>query len=104
MVKKLDPVRLWVIGLLIVIGSILTYGVVLLNQDISQTSTTIDEVRRATEVAKELSESNNRFLQNFSDYMRCLVVTDEVLYEELGKAAYFDHCDTLLFRGTGLKP
>lgn len=87
---KIDPVRLWVIGLLIVITSILSYGVVLLHHDTSYT--------------KDLSESNNRFLQNFSDYMRCLVVTDEALYEELGKAAYFDHCDTLLFRGTGLTP
>lgn len=87
----------WVVSLLVVIGSVLTYGIALLNQN-------IDKIETVAEGANRLNESNNRFLQNFSDYMRCLVVTDEVKYEELGKAAYFDFCDTLLFRGTGLEP
>ena len=51
-----------------------------------------------------ISDQNQTFLTNFSDYMRCLVVTDQELYKELGKAAYFDHCDQLLFRNTGLAP
>lgn len=81
---------IWIIVLLIFISSAVAYGVALVNQS-------IDDVH-------QVSESNNRFLENFSDYMRCLVVTDEALYEELGRAAYFDHCDMLLFRGTGLTP
>lgn len=82
--------RAWVIGLLILISASVIYGVALVKQNLDE--------------AVEISESNNTFLANFSDYMRCLVVTDEIKYEELGKAAYFDMCDTLLFRGTGLKP
>lgn len=80
----------WVISLLVIIASVVAYGVALVNQGVDETI--------------QVGESNSRFLQNFSDYMRCLVVTDEVLYEELGKAAYFDHCDILLFRGTGIAP
>lgn len=59
---------------------------------------------RSQQSVKELSQSNNRFLANFSDYMRCLVVVNEPLYEKLGKGLYFDSCDVILFRGTGLSP
>jgi hypothetical protein len=59
---------------------------------------------RVASDTKDIGQQNRAFLRNFSDYMRCLVVPDEALYKSMGKAAYFDHCDVLLFRGTGLKP
>lgn len=59
---------------------------------------------RSQQHVKELSQSNNRFLSNFSDYMRCLVVVNQPLYDKLGKGLYFDTCDIILFRGTGLSP
>lgn len=90
MIRKWDPVRVWAVGLLVLVASILSYGIALLNQGIDQ--------------SQQVSEQNTRFLSNFSDYMRCLVVTDEVKYDELGKAAYYDFCEELLFRGTGLRP
>lgn len=65
--------------------------------------TTIYTLRISTET-KRISQQNQTFLGNFSDYMRCLVVVDEPKYAELGKEKYFDTCDLLLFRGTGMKP
>lgn len=59
---------------------------------------------RSQQHIKEFSQSNNRFLANFSSYMRCLVVVNEPLYNQLGKGLYFDTCDIILFRGTGLSP
>lgn len=53
---------------------------------------------------KDIGQQNRSFLRNFSEYMHCLVVPDEVRYAEVGKDAYFAECDALLFRGTGLKP
>lgn len=51
----------------------------------------------------EQSQQNELFLRNFSSYMHCLIVVDEVLYVELGKDAYFARCDALLFKGTNVK-
>lgn len=53
---------------------------------------------------KKLSESNQRFLINFSSFMQCLVVSDHAVVEALGVQAYFDECNKLLFIGTGQKP
>lgn len=87
----------WVISLLIVIGSAISYGIALLNQN-------IDKVEAVAENSSRLNESNNRFLINFSDYLRCILIRDEKLLAELGTEKYYDHCEVLLFRGTGLKP
>lgn len=65
--------------------------------------TSIYAIRINTET-KTISQQNRTFLGNFSDYMRCLVVVDEPKYVELGKEKYFDTCDILLFRGTGMAP
>ena len=74
--------RVWVVGLLIVCASILSWGTVMLH---------------------DTAESSNRFLVNFSEYMHCLVVPNEVEYAKVGKDAYFAECDALLYRGTGHK-
>lgn len=74
--------RLWVLGLLVAVFSVLSYGVVILHED---------------------AESSNRFLVNFSEYMHCLVVPNQVEYAKVGKDAYFAECDALLYRGTGHK-
>lgn len=60
------------------------------------------EIRSLSESNKKFGESTNRFLANYSDYMRCLVVIDEPLYKELGKEKYFNTCDDVLFRGTSI--
>jgi len=60
--------------------------------------------KQSNDNLEKLAESNQTFLTNLSDYFRCLVVPDEALYLELGKEAYFDRCDALLFRNTGLVP
>lgn len=54
--------------------------------------------------AKEISQQNNRFLENFSNYMRCLIVNEDEVVIAIGEEAYLNICDELLFRGTGQKP
>jgi hypothetical protein len=56
---------------------------------------------RAAQKGKEISEQNNKFLGNFSDYMRCLVVNDDNVVKAVGLETYFNLCDDLLFRNTG---
>lgn len=53
---------------------------------------------------KEIGKQNRAFLQNFSDYMRCLIINDEDQVKTVGKEVYFNLCDDLLFRNTGLVP
>lgn len=82
--------RKWIIILLVTIISVLSFGVAALNQSVAET--------------KKVGESNNRFLANFSDYMRCLVINDEEVVVAVGEETYFNLCDELLFRSTGLRP
>lgn len=56
---------------------------------------------RAAQRGKEVSEQNNKFLTNFSDYMRCLIINDDNVVKAVGIETYFNLCDDLLFRGTG---
>lgn len=79
----MDRFRISIISLLIIGISVLAYGVGKLNQT---------------------ADSSNRFLANFSNYMHCLVVTDQPALAKLGKDAYFAECDKLLFKGTGMDP
>jgi hypothetical protein len=53
---------------------------------------------------KSVGQQNRAFLTNFSDYMRCLVINDDQVVVAYGEEAYFNICDELLFRNTGLKP
>lgn len=59
---------------------------------------------RTAAQSKEVSAQNNRFLENFSNYMRCLIVNEDEVIAAIGEDAYLDVCDELLFRGTGQKP
>jgi hypothetical protein len=59
---------------------------------------------RAAQGSKETSEQNNRFLGNFSNYMRCLIVNEDEVIIAIGEEAYVNLCDELLFLGTGEKP
>lgn len=54
--------------------------------------------------ARQAGKSNNEFLSNFSNYMRCLVINDDTVVAAYGEEKYFDLCDALLFEGTGVKP
>ncbi len=54
--------------------------------------------------AKRIGQQNNRFLENFSNYMRCLIVNEDEVIIAIGEEAYLNICDQLLFRGTGQKP
>lgn len=65
--------------------------------------TSIITVRVST-TSQSVSKQNRAFLQNFSDYMRCLVVTDKEAVQAYGLESYFNLCDDLLFRNTGLAP
>lgn len=59
---------------------------------------------RTAEEAKKISTSNQAFLVNFSSFMQCLVVNDKEVVTALGVETYFNECNKLLFRGTGLEP
>lgn len=59
---------------------------------------------RTAEDTKAVSQQNRAFLQNFSDYMRCLILNDDAVVKSYGKENYFNLCDDLLFRNTGLVP
>ena len=59
---------------------------------------------RVSSDTKEVGQQSRAFLTNFSDYMRCLVVNDDQVVIAYGEEAYFNICDELLFRNTGLKP
>lgn len=81
--------RRWVVGLLVAIISVFAFGAVKINQNVDET--------------RKVGNSNNRFLINFSDYMRCLIIGDEEAVKQIGEERYFNLCDDLLFRGTGRK-
>lgn len=59
---------------------------------------------RTSADAREVGNQNNRFLENFSNYMRCLIVNEDDVIIAIGEEAYLNLCDELLFRGTGQKP
>lgn len=59
---------------------------------------------RTSVEAKQVSSQNQRFLQNFSNYMRCLIVNDDQVVIAVGEDKYLSLCEDLLFRGTGQKP
>lgn len=59
---------------------------------------------RVSSDTKGVSQQNRAFLQNFDDYMRCLVVADPVAVKDFGIEKYYNLCDDLLFRHTGLVP
>lgn len=67
-------------------------------------------VRTANNTAKivklnsEISKQNRAFLTNFSDYMRCLILTDPAVSKAYGVESYYNLCDELLFRNTGIVP
>lgn len=54
--------------------------------------------------SKEISAQNNNFLQNFSNYMRCLIVNEDEVVIAIGEEAYLNICDKLLFLNTGQTP
>lgn len=55
---------------------------------------------RVSNQGREVSQQNRAFLTNFSDYMRCLIVTDQEAVKAYGFEKYFNLCDDLLFRDT----
>ena len=57
---------------------------------------------RTSSDTKAVGQQNRAFLTNFSDYMRCLIVTDQDAVQAYGIEPYFNLCDDLLFRNTGL--
>lgn len=87
----------------------LLLGVVFLSLAVISAATIIAanssaDSKRAADAAESAGKSNNQFLSNFSNYMRCLVVNDDEVVIALGEEAYFNLCDDLLFRGTGETP
>lgn len=89
-ITRVKHLLVWLVAIVFVSMAIITTNVVV--------------TRNNQKNIRTLSASNNKFLANFSEYMHCLVVVDQPLYQELGKDAYFAHCDALLFKGTGIKP
>lgn len=59
---------------------------------------------RVSSTTQDVSKQNRAFLQNFDDYMRCLVVTEPEAVKTYGLENYYNLCDDLLFRNTGLVP
>jgi hypothetical protein len=49
--------------------------------------------------AREIGEQNNRFLDNFSNYMNCLIVNEDEVVIAVGEEAYVEICKQLLYRG-----
>lgn len=82
----------WVVSLLVVIGSVLTYGIALLNQSIS-------EVKKLTAKAATIADDQTRFRDNFSNYMNCLIVNEEEVVIAVGEEAYVEICKRLLYLG-----
>lgn len=82
----------WVMILLTVIASILAWGVALLNQSIDQTKLTAERSER-------LNVEQNRFVDNFSNYMNCLIVNEDEVVLQVGEEAYVEICKQLLYRG-----
>jgi len=54
--------------------------------------------------AQEISQQNHKFLENFSNYMRCLIVNEDDVVIAVGEENYLNLCDKLLFLGTGQTP
>lgn len=62
------------------------------------------DAKKNAQETKKLGTANQRFIKNFSSYLECLIVSDPAVVEALGRQAYFDECNKLFFRGTGLVP
>jgi len=77
--------RLWIVILLVAITSTLAYGTILLNQNVQE--------------VKEISQQNNRFVDNFSNYMNCLIVGEDEVVLAVGEETYVEICKQLLYRG-----
>lgn len=59
---------------------------------------------RNAEDGKAISAQNNRFLDNFANYMRCLIVNEDEVVIAVGEDAYVALCEELLYKDTGKKP
>lgn len=60
--------------------------------------------KQAIRQGQTIARQNNAFITNLSDYMRCLIVVDPEAVKAYGLESYFNLCDVLLFRDTGLVP
>lgn len=76
--------------------------VIFISMAVISTSTIL--TNRVQTEAKAISAQNHHFLENFSNYMRCLIVTDEKVVIAVGEENYLNLCDKLLFLGTGQTP
>ena len=91
--------RTWVMILLTVIVAVLAYGVALLNQSIDDTRASVTRAAEAAKIAADISDQNNRFVDNFSNYMTCLIVNEEEVVVAVGEDVYVELCKQLLYRG-----
>jgi hypothetical protein len=84
--------RTWGMTLLVAIFSVLSYGIALLNQN-------IDDVKRVADKTAEIAKQNDRFVDNFSNYMNCLIIGEDDVVRAVGEEVYVDICKQLLYRG-----
>lgn len=84
--------RTWVVILLALLLATLSYGIMLLNQNLT-------ELRHITEQATDISSDQARFRDNFSNYMNCLIVNEDEVIISVGEEAYVEICKRLLYLG-----
>lgn len=63
------------------------------NQRISESN------RFLNQITVKNSEQSAIIFANLSDYLSCLTIPDQELFNKLGKEVYIDQCDKLLFEG-----
>lgn len=90
--KHLSVWRAWSLVLLVAVFSVCTYGVALLKQS-------IDDVKSVSVNTAKVVEQNDRFVDNFSNYMTCLIIGEDEVVKAVGEEAYVEICKQLLYRG-----
>lgn len=84
--------RIWMATLSLVMVAVLSFGLIILVNN--QQATKIIAKQN-----QELTEDQSRFVDNFSNYMTCLIVNDDTLVIKVGEEVYVEICKQLLYRG-----
>lgn len=83
--------RIWVAFLSFLMVAVVSFGVIVVNNGQK-------DVKQITKQTRELTEDQSRFVDNFSNYMTCLIVNDDKLVIQVGEETYVEICKRLLYR------
>jgi hypothetical protein len=84
--------RIWMGVLGTILFGVISMGVVVINNNQR-------DLKEIAKRAERVSVEQDRFRDNFSNYMSCLIVNDQNLLAQVGEKTYVEICKQLLYRG-----